>query len=90
MFKLYTEAAIDMVQSGKKMFVDTFVKHEGLAKSLNDFVDTQTEYTKKAVDTLVTTGKEVYKTVTDKSFVQDNIKSFSDTLKEYSSKKASK
>lgn len=39
---------IDTVQGAKKTVVKTFVPNETLAKSLNSFVDAQTEYTKDA------------------------------------------
>lgn len=50
MFNTYAYTFIDTVQSGKKQFVNTFVKHEGIGKILNDFVDAQTKYTKSAFD----------------------------------------
>ena len=40
---------IDTVQNGKKYFVSTFVTDETLRKSLNGFVDTQTEFVKQIV-----------------------------------------
>lgn len=39
---------IDQIQSAKKQFVSTVVKNEALAKILNNFVDTQSDYTKQA------------------------------------------
>lgn len=39
---------IDTVSTAKKEFVKTFVKHEAIAKSMNDFVDAQAKYTKEA------------------------------------------
>lgn len=42
------DTLIDTIQTGKKEFVKTFVKHEEIAKAMNSFVDAQTEYTKKA------------------------------------------
>jgi hypothetical protein len=48
MFALDT--TIDAVQTAKKQFVNTlFANHEPVAKALNEFVDAQTDYTKKAV-----------------------------------------
>ena len=47
MFTLDT--TIDAVQTSKKQFVNTmFAKNENIAKTLNEFVDAQTEYTKSA------------------------------------------
>lgn len=43
------EFFIDSIQDGKKQFVNTFVQHAGLKKAMNDFVDSQTAYTKSAV-----------------------------------------
>jgi len=42
------DATIDDIQNSKKTFVNTFVKHEAIAKALNNFVDAQADYTKKA------------------------------------------
>lgn len=78
---------IDTVQTSKKIFVDTFVKHKELAKSLNEFVDTQTEYTKNAVNHTVKIGKTVQGYVTNPEFYTGAIasskeyaKTFFDTL----------
>lgn len=43
------DSTIDAVQTGKKTFVKTFVQNERIAEAMNDYVDTQTEYTKKAL-----------------------------------------
>jgi hypothetical protein len=42
------DETIDAVQKGKKVLINTFVTNETIAKSMNSFVDAQTEYTKKA------------------------------------------
>ena len=70
---------VDAIQTSKKIFVDTFVKHEGLAKNMHDFVDAQHEYTKKASDVGFTTASNMHKTVTDKSFYVDTFKSVQET-----------
>ena len=74
MMKLLVNNTADAIQVSKKMFIDTFVKHEGLAKTMHEFVDAQTEYTKKAIDVGFTTGTNMYKTLTDKSFYADTTK----------------
>ncbi len=74
MIKLLIDNTVDSIQVSKKMFVDTFVKHEGLAKTMTEFVDAQTEYTKKAIDVGFTTASNMHKTVTDKSFYTDMFK----------------
>jgi hypothetical protein len=73
MLKMFADTTVDTIQTSKKMFVDTFVKHEGLAKTLNEFVDAQTEYTKKAIETGITTGTNVYSAITDKTFYTDTL-----------------
>ena len=80
MIKTLIHSAVDTIQSSKKMFVDTFVKHEGLAKSLTEFVDAQTDYTKQAFDVSYKTGADVYKTVTDKSFYTDALKAVQEAV----------
>lgn len=40
---------IDTVQNGKKYFVSTFVTDETLRKSMNGFVDAQTDFVKQIV-----------------------------------------
>lgn len=39
---------VDSVQTGKKLFVKTFVTNENAAAALNSFVDAQSAYTKQA------------------------------------------
>jgi hypothetical protein len=72
---------VDAIQTSKKIFVDTFVKHEGLSKTMNEFVDAQTEYTKKAIDVSFTTASNMHKTVTDKSFYTETAKSMQEAAK---------
>ena len=43
------DSTIDAVQSGKKMFVKTFVQNPAVAEALNEFVDAQSAYTKQAL-----------------------------------------
>ena len=50
MFNTYAHTYIDAVQNGKKEFVKNAVKQEKLANILNEFVDSQTQYTKSAFD----------------------------------------
>jgi len=53
------DSTIDAVQTGKKQFVKTFVTDEKIADALNQFIDNQTEYTKKAVKATVDAGTTV-------------------------------
>ena len=52
---------IDTVQTSKKQFVNTFVQHEGVKKALNEFVDSQTAYTKSAVKSATEFGNQMTK-----------------------------
>ena len=78
---------VDAIQTSKRIFVDTFVKHEGLAKSLNEFVDAQTSYTKQAIDASIKTSTEVYNTVSDKTFYTDAAKSMQESAKAFYTQK---
>jgi hypothetical protein len=59
------DALIDTVQTGKKTFVKTFVQNETAAKAMNEFIDAQADYTKKAtrvgMDTFTTLSTEMVK-----------------------------
>jgi len=61
------DAIIDTVQTGKKTFVNTFVQNEQIKDSLIKFIDTQSDYTKKAakvgLDTFTTVASETVKAV---------------------------
>jgi hypothetical protein len=81
MIKAMFDTAIDAVQSSKKMFVDTFVKHDGFASSLNKFVDTQTVYTKKAVEGAFEVSQDLYKVVANKDFYTDLVKTAQENVK---------
>ena len=88
MINTYINTAVDAIQTSKKMFVDTFVKHEGLAKTLNEFVDTQTDYTKQAIDASVKAGTNVYNTITDKAFYTEALKTAQDAVTQFTGKKS--
>lgn len=81
MIKLFIDNAVDSIQVSKKIVVDTFVKHEGLAKTMNEFVDAQTEYTKKAIDAGFATATDMQKIITDKSFYSDSVKLVQESVK---------
>ena len=83
MIKVLIENTAEAIQASKKIFVDTFVKHEGLAKNMHDFVDAQSEYTKKAIEVGFTTASNMHKTVTDKSFYTETAKTLQDSAKAF-------
>jgi len=61
----FIDSTIDAIQTGKKTFVNTFVLNKDVAAALNDFVDAQSDYTKKAAkagtDTMTTLISESVK-----------------------------
>jgi hypothetical protein len=63
------DAIIDTVQHGKKQFVKTFVQNEAAATAMNNFIDAQADYTKKAtkvgMDTFATLSTELVKSIQD-------------------------
>ena len=62
-----SEAIIDAVQTGKKTWVNTFVTNDAIKEAMVNFVDTQADYTKKAVkvgqDTAAVLASEMVKTM---------------------------
>ena len=59
------DATIDTVQGAKKQFVKTFVQNETAATAMNEFIDAQADYTKKAakvgIDTFTVLASETTK-----------------------------
>ena len=59
------DQSVDTIQNGKKQFVKTFVQNEAAATAMNEFIDAQAEYTKKAakvgMDTFTTLATETTK-----------------------------
>lgn len=68
------KSTMDTVQTSKNIFVDTFFKDEKLNKALRGFVEAQGEYTRKAYETMKTTGYEVFTIVSKPSFYTDMVK----------------
>lgn len=58
---------IDNIQSGKKMFVNTFVTDKNTKEALNSFVDAQTDFTKQMWKTSEVVAKESFAQI-EKSF----------------------
>jgi hypothetical protein len=66
------DTMIDTVQNGKKQFVKTFVTNEHIAESMNHFIDTQADYTKKAMKATTDAATEI---------MQETIKVMRETAK---------
>ena len=60
------DATIDAVQTAKKTFVNTFVTNEVIKDAMIKFIDSQTDYTKKAAKV----GLDTYTTVTSEAMKQ--------------------
>jgi hypothetical protein len=76
MIKGITHDAIDAVQKGKKQFVSTFVKHEGLATTMTTFIDTQAVYTKAASDALIDSVMSFGTMAMDKNFGKELVEAY--------------
>ena len=63
---------IDTIQTTKKQYITTYVTNKVVADALNQFVDTQTEYTKS----IVKAGTDAFTTLT-----QETIKATQSSLK---------
>lgn len=65
------DTTIDAIQTGQKTIVKTFVQNESIAESMINFIDFQSDYTKKAAkattDAVATFGEEVVKSTKDLS-----------------------
>ena len=84
------DATIDTVQGAKKQFVKTFVQNETAATAMNEFIDAQADYTKKAdkvsIDTFTTLASETTKVIQN-SMKFDYVKFGEGIMKAYTAKK---
>lgn len=71
MFNTITHNTIDTIQAGKKQIVNTVVRHEGLASSINKFVDAETAYTKAFVESINSLASEFQTLFTSKEFAKE-------------------
>lgn len=82
MIKMMVKNTTDAVEASKRIFIDTFVKHDGLNKAFHDFVNAQSDYTRKAIDTMFKATDDVGKIIYEKFTVKT-----SDTVSEKTEKK---
>jgi hypothetical protein len=87
------DQSIDTIQGAKKQFVKTFVQNETAATAMNEFIDAQAEYTKKAakvgMDTFTTLASEATKVVQN-SMKFDYVKFGEGVMKAYQATTAKK
>ena len=75
MFNKFAHTAVDVIQNSKKQFVDTFVQHDDIKSILNSFVDSQTSYTKSAIDAGFTSATSLGAVIFSTQFFEDFSKS---------------
>lgn len=78
MFNSIAHTYIDTIQTGKKVLIGTTIKHNGLANIYNSFVDSQTAYTKEAVNTGIKSMSSLYLLMIAPNFGKDLVESYSD------------
>jgi len=76
MIKAFAHDTVDAVQKGKQQFITTFVKHEGLADTMNKFVTAQSEYTKAASDAFIDTALSFSQYAVDKNFGKELMEAY--------------
>lgn len=67
---------IDTIQDSKKQFVNTFVLTSQMREALNDFVDIQTDYSKKAASAGIDAFITISSILTSKKYYEDMAKLF--------------
>lgn len=72
MFNTYAHTYIDFIQNSKKEFVKHAVKHDRLADIYNNFIDSQTKYTKSAVDAGIDVATAMSMLLVNKDFYNYN------------------
>lgn len=88
MFNSFAIQGVDAIQGAKKQFVNTFVKHDELAKILNSFVDAQAEYTKSAIDAGIKAATGTVGILSDRATFAESTKKFQSYFDGSSVKKA--
>lgn len=84
MFNSYAHAAVDMVQYSKKSFVDAFVQYDAMKNVLNNFIDSQTAYTKTAIDAGISASTQIGSILMSKQFydqMYDGVKAYMPVVK---------
>lgn len=69
---MYANMAIDAFQSNKTNWINTFIKDESIKEPLQQFVDSQTAYTKQLVKTGWNLTGALAQATLNKIFVKGN------------------
>lgn len=75
MFNTFTNSAIDAIQSAQKASVD-YIPHKDLKSIFIDYIDTQTEYTKKAITSSTNLYTRLIEIALDRNNYEEAQKSF--------------
>lgn len=77
MVNLYTSAhsGVDSFQSMKKQFVNLVIRHSQLNSICNKFIDSQTKYTKEAIDNGIATMFALTMAFANAQFYNDTLDS---------------
>lgn len=73
-------AGVDAVQSIKKQFVSTFVQNEQISTALNQFIDSQAQYTKDAITENIVVSTKIAEVFTDRTPYIEAAKKVSDLV----------
>ena len=76
MIKSFAHEAVDTVQKAKLQFVSTFVKHDGLAETMNKFVEAQSQYTKSVLSTSIDTMMDFGMFFAKKDFAKEVVEAY--------------
>jgi len=76
MIKSIAHDTVDMVQKGNKQIVTTFVKHEGLANTMIQTIESQTKFTKDVVNTTIDTFASFGTLFTNKEFGKELVSAY--------------
>ena len=76
MIKSIAHDTVDAVQKGNKQIVTTFVKHEGLADTMIQVIESQTKFTKDVVNSTVDNFVAFSTLFTNKDFGKELVSAY--------------
>lgn len=76
MIKSFAHDTVDAVQKSNKQIVTTFVKHEGLADTLIQTIESQTKFTKEIVDSTINNFVAFNTLFTSKEFGKELVSAY--------------
>lgn len=76
MIKSFAYDTVEAVQKGNKQIVTTFVKHEGLADTMIQVIESQTKFTKDVVDSTIDNIVAFNSLFTNKDFGKELVSAY--------------